>query len=312
MTVDILLTVYNGMPYLPEQLRSLQAQTHREWRLWVRDDGSTDSTVETVQAFAAEDERIRLLEGGGARLGALGGFAWLLEHAAPGADYLMFCDADDVWLPEKVEHTLSAMQKAEAEVAPRTPVLVHTDLAVVDEHLGVIDESLWSYQGIQPEFDTLERLLMQNCVTGCASMVNRPLRELAGIVPPEAFMHDWWLALVASCFGRIVCLSTPTILYRQHGRNDSGPGRHGAAYLLRKALTAYDTMRLQDTLRRTAAQAGAFLRRYGSEMDPQHRRLVGQYAEIPHVGPLRRKMRLLELGTLKHGLARNIGLILRA
>ncbi|MDQ3310444.1 MAG: glycosyltransferase, partial [Gemmatimonadota bacterium] len=237
-------------------------------------DGSTDSTVEAVQAFAEEDERIRLLEGGGTRLGALGGFAWLLEHAAPGAEYVMFCDQDDVWLPNKIADTLSAMQKAEADAAPGTPVLVHTDLTVVDEQLGVIDESLWSYQGIQPELDTLDRLLIQNCVTGCTAMINGPLREKAGTVPPEAVMHDWWLTLVASCFGRIVRLSNPTILYRQHGRNDTGAKRHQHG-TIDKTITAYSALGERGrAIRRIAAQGEDFLRRYRAQLTPRSRTLI--------------------------------------
>src|SRR5690606_17319061 len=104
-SVDILMTVYNGMPYVPEQVASFQKQSWPHWRLHVRDDGSDDGTLHTLQRLAAEDHRIRLIpsEGGPRRLGALRGFAWLVEKAAPDADYVMFSDADDRWLPDKIE-----------------------------------------------------------------------------------------------------------------------------------------------------------------------------------------------------------------
>ncbi len=316
MTIDILLTVYNGAEFLPEQLRSLQAQTHRDWRLWVRDDGSTDGTAQLLLAAAAEDARIRPVHAGGGRLGALGGFSWLLEHAGDGqAPYTMFCDADDVWLPGKIEVTLAAMRRAEAESGPGVPVLMHTDLRVVDARLATIDPSFWHFQGIRPELNSLNRVLNQNTVTGCTAMINRALRERGAPVPAEAVMHDWWLALVASCFGRLVPVPEATILYRQHGRNDTGARRHarGAGAAVGRALAGDWVGPLRRELQRATAQAGALLRRFGPEMSPEQRRLVGDFAEIPDCGPLQRRWRLARLGTLTHyGLARNIAFVLRA
>ncbi|HEX8670505.1 MAG TPA: glycosyltransferase family 2 protein [Longimicrobium sp.] len=316
MTIDILLAVYNGAEYLPEQLRSLQAQTHGEWRLWVRDDGSTDGSQEVVLAAAAGDARIRPVHGGSGRLGALGGFSWLLEHAGDGqAPYTMFCDQDDVWLPRKIELTLAAMRRAEAELGPGVPVLVHTDLQVVDRGLGVIDPSFWHYQGIEPDLDGVNRILVQNSVTGCTAMVNRALRERASPVPPDAVMHDWWLALVASSFGRIVPLREATVLYRQHGRNDLGAHRTprglrtvpGALAALGKAGP------LRAQLRRAALQAGAFARCFAGDLDDGQRRLLQRFAEIPECGPLERRWRLVRLGALmRRGLLRDIGYVLRA
>lgn len=316
MTVDILLAVYNGTHLLPEQIRSLQAQSHGDWRLWVRDDGSTDDTIRVVQESAAADPRIRLVCGGGARLGASRGLGWLMDQLPESARYIMFCDQDDIWLPNKIELTLSAMQATEVEAGPNIPVLVHTDLVVVDADLDVIEDSFWEYSAIHPERLTLGRLLVQNTVTGCAAMINRPLRDLASPVPAEAVMHDWWMALVAFCFGRIVSLRTATILYRQHGRNAVGAHRleRGAVALFRKTLESYqNTTRLRSAIKGTADQAGAFLERFRSRLTPEDQQLLERYAEIPRCGFWRRKLRVIRLRTLsEHGLARNIGLVLRA
>src|SRR5690606_39057310 len=136
---------------------------------------------------------------------------------------VMFSDADDCWFPDKISLTLDLMRVVEKdEGGARTPTLVHTDLAVVDRDLRPIADSLWQYQGVNPDLTSLNRLLIQNCVTGCTVMVNRPLRELASPIPPGVVMHDWWMALVASSFGRIARIARPTLLYRQHGRNDTG------------------------------------------------------------------------------------------
>jgi glycosyltransferase involved in cell wall biosynthesis len=316
MTIDILLPVYDGMPYLEEQIRSLQAQTHRDWRLWVRDDGSRDRSREAVLAAARKDPRIRPVGGDGGRIGARAAFGWLLANAGgEGADYTMFCDQDDVWLPHKIERSLAAMRRAEAAAGAGVPVLVHTDLAVVDASLEVLDPSFWKYQGIHPELNGLNRLLMQNTVTGCTAMINRALRDLGGPIPAEAIMHDWWLALVASAFGRIVPLREATVLYRQHDRNDTGARRRArGAELVRRALRSYrSTGRLRDGIRSAAAQAAALQRRFEGRLPAEVQRTVSRFAELPGCGPVARRWRIVQLGTLTHGgLVADIGLVLRA
>lgn len=314
-TIDILLSVYNGEEFIGENLRSLQAQTHTDWRLWIRDDGSSDASVERIRELAAGDERIRLLPATGTRLGAMGGFGWLMENVRSDAPYTMFCDQDDVWLPRKIETTLEAMRRAEREAGPDTPILVHTDLTVVDAGLRVIDRSFWRYQAIRPELTGLNRLLVQNCVTGCTALFNRPLRELAAPLPDEAILHDWWIALVASGLGRIVHVPEATILYRQHGRNETGarPYGRGLGAALRRAIGANGrTPHFRGFLRRSASQAAALLRMHEDRLTPAQRKLLRRYAELPDCGPLRRKLRLLELRTFLPVLDRNIGMILRA
>lgn len=316
--VDILLTVYNGMPYLKEQIRSLQAQTHSSWRLWVRDDGSGDDTLDTLREYAEQDPRVRICEGGGERLGAAGGFAWLLENAAPDAAYIMFCDADDSWLATKIESTLKAMREAEKSVAEdsaNVPILVHTDLVVVDGELNRISDSFWRFEGISPQPAQLNRLLVHNSVTGCTVMINSALRRLAVPIPERAVMHDWWIALVAACFGRIVSVEAATLLYRQHGRNDTGARYYprGLTDTIGRAISVATRQdRVRGALQRSTEQAAVLLERYGPEMTPAQRRLVSRYAGILECSPFRRKLRLIELGTLSHGWDRSLGLLLRA
>lgn len=311
MTVDILLPVWNGTPFLGDLIESLQSQTYGDWTLRVRDDGSTDETHAVLDRIACEDGRIRIEDSGGERLGAMGSFARLLENGAGAAQYTMFCDQDDYWFPRKIEQTLAVMRQAEAESGTDTPVLVHTDLTVTDANLNPIGTSFWSYSGLRPKRTGLNQVLIQNPATGCTMMINRKLREAALPIATEAVMHDWWMALVASCFGRIVHIPEPTVLYRQHGSNDTGARRYSPIRGIPGVFTMAGFERLKADLRCTTRQAEAFLRQYGDRMDPGSRRLVSRYAEIMSCGPLRRRARLLELGTLKHGFARNLGLVLR-
>ena len=165
--------------HLGELLASLDAQTHTHWRLIARDDGSDDRTTEILDDFATdhgddENETVRIIRDDRTGLGARGNFAELLTHAA--APYVMFCDQDDVWLPTKVETTLAAMIDAEAGRDPAAPVLVHTDLRVVDASLQPVCESLWAYQRFDPvKANRFARTVVQNVVTGCTVMINAAL-----------------------------------------------------------------------------------------------------------------------------------------
>jgi hypothetical protein len=105
------------------------------------------------------------------------------------------------------------------------PLLVFTDLRVVDDKLTVIHESFWAHMGINPgRLDRLAEPLVQGSVTGCTAMLNRRLLELALPMPEEATMHDRWIGLLVSGMGKFNFVRVPTVLYRQHDGNVLGIG----------------------------------------------------------------------------------------
>jgi hypothetical protein len=172
----------------------------------------------------------------------------------------MFCDQDDVWLPQKVELSVNQILKLEAE-NPETPILVFTDLTVVDEQLRVLSDSFWHFQRIDPQHTRPELLIFDNVATGCTVIFNRLLKDVAEPIPTEAVMHDWWLALVCSLYGKLGHLNERTILYRQHGRNDLGAQDYRLAFRIRRftnAPTAH-VERTKKHVGRTRAQAQKLL-----------------------------------------------------
>ncbi|GAB1232685.1 hypothetical protein UT4_11510 [Ferrigenium sp. UT4] len=172
--------------------------------------------------MATLDVRIRLLTDDLGNKGTIGNFSILMEAALKeGADYLFFADQDDVWQANKLTIMLTAMQEMERQAADK-PLLVHCDLEVVDEVLQSIAPSFTKFSRLSPTRANLGMLLCQNQVTGCASLINRNLLELACPVPHEVLMHDWWLALLAAASGKIGFVPLPLVRYRQHGRNVLG------------------------------------------------------------------------------------------
>jgi glycosyltransferase involved in cell wall biosynthesis len=223
--VGILMATYNGEKYLVEQLDSIINQTYKNWILVIHDDGSIDSTIDIIKEYVNKySDKIILVEDNIKCGGAKENFFHLINIAKSNFnfDYIMFSDQDDVWLPEKIEITLNKMIETENKYGKNKPILVHTDLKIVDENLNLISNSFWEYQKINPLNNSLNCLLLENTVTGCTMMINRILFDKI-ILDKNAIIHDWWIALICKITeGIIVPIEEQTILYRQHGRNDTG------------------------------------------------------------------------------------------
>jgi hypothetical protein len=308
--VDILLAAHNGAPFLREQLDSIRRQTYSRWRLLIRDDGSTDNTPEIIKAYARRDpSRIRIISDHAGRLGPRGNFARLLELST--APYVAFSDQDDVWLPNKIELTLQRMLTLEKRYGATTPLLVHTDRIVVDEALKVVHHSFWKYQYLLPHAGrSWKRQLVENAVAGSTALVNRPLRNLAIPIPLEAIMHDWWVALLATLFGRAEAVTEPTVLYRQHPSSHIGAKPWGLRFIAVKLAGIMRGVDAIALLRRCRSQAAALLVLHGDKLDPVTRRTVQQFAELDSMPAVQRRLFLLRNGIMKTGVLRNIGLLL--
>jgi glycosyltransferase involved in cell wall biosynthesis len=311
LQIDVLLAAHNGVRFLGQQVESLLGQTYPRFRILARDDASTDATAALLADLAARrPDKIEIVDSRGVRLGSRGNFAALLE--ASDAPYAMFCDQDDVWLPEKIERTLRTMRDVERRFGADQPALVHSDLAVVDEALRPLGRSFWEYQHLDARRGaTINRLLMQNVVTGCAAMANRPLVRRALPIPPEAVHHDWWLALVAAALGRVEPVAEATVLYRQHGRNQVGALRWDAAHVVRKARTFFDRSTLVRNMRDSGRQARALLERLGSSLPDRKRSAIAAYVRLGECGFLGRRWRVARYGFYRTGWIRNLSLLAR-
>lgn len=214
--VEILMATYNGENYIVEQIESLFNQTYKNWSLLIRDDGSKDKTIEIIKNLEKQyPDKIKLLRDDKGGLRARDNFLELLRNSKE--NYIMFCDQDDVWLPNKIELTLKKMLEVEDG-----PTLIHTDLKVVDKNLNIISNSFWKFQNIDPKRKSYNYLIIQNNITGCTMMINKELADLSNENFPNGIMHDWIIGIIASLKGKIDYINIPTILYRQHGNNDTG------------------------------------------------------------------------------------------
>lgn len=215
--ITILLATYNGYRFLPELLDSLIAQTFEGWDLYIRDDNSTDGTQRILSQYEQTDNRIHVTYGS-EQLGPTGNFLNLVNSVSAG-NYLMLCDQDDVWLPDKIEKTYAEMQKQEADYGKQTALMVYCGKQLVDQDLLPIS----SFKSERDSYNvSLHDVLIQNPIYGCTLMINRAALDIIKPVPEYVYMHDYYFALVVSLFGIVVYLDEPLILYRQHSGNVTG------------------------------------------------------------------------------------------
>ena len=299
--IAILLASYNGETYIAEQIESLLAQTETGWDLFVHDDGSTDRTSEILRCYEARyPDRIHVLEGlpcGGAKDNF---FRMMQEVRAP---YVMFCDQDDVWLPQKVDLTHREMKRLEAQHGSETPLLVFTDLCVTDERLNLISERLSVCQKLDPRRTKAKDIMIQNEVTVCTVMINRVLAELA--IRPEntsrIIMHDWWCALIGASFGAVSYIDQALVLYRQHGDNAMGAKYlNSLRYLTARIRRPAD---IRNSLLATQRQAAFF-----AETFPAADAIFREYGELSSKKKAERLRFYTKNGIQKCGWQRNLGL----
>lgn len=301
--IAVLLATYNGEKYLTEQIKSILEQCECNFHLYIRDDGSTDGTKLLLTQFANQfPTKITYLpmEQQG---GVIKNFSELMNIAV-NYPYVMLCDQDDVWFPEKISQTLQKMQALENSWGKEIPLLVHTDLKVVDADLNPIAASFWRYCHLTPQSQSLNRLIVQNVVTGCTVMLNRALLHLCLPIPKEAIMHDWWIALTAAAFGKIGIVDAPTLYYRQHTNNTLGAQNFQALnYFKRGILKLLQGNYIGET--GNYRQINFFFNRYQNRLTHQQYELISAYLSQPKNRWTKRRYIMLKYQFFKCGILRN-------
>ena len=285
--VTIILAAYNGEKYIGDLLSSIEKQTYKDWSLLASDDLSGDSTLQILGDFSeSHPGQVRVIERTERAGSAKENFFYLLSEVDD--DYIMFCDQDDVWLPEKIEKTLAVMKATEK--SPSRPALVHTDITVVDGELNEIASSMFKYQGLDTAA-SVSKLLIQNNVTGCTTMINRALKNLLIKAPSheDIRMHDHWASLYAAIFGDTGFLPESTILYRQHGDNSIGAKGLVSLASLKRILEegkAGQIEKLHANIRQAALLYS--LEKDSPDLKPEYKKLIRGFISLAHAGKTER------------------------
>lgn len=222
-TIDILMATYNGEQYIKDQLKSIENQTYKNWYLIISDDCSTDSTISIIKKFQEKyPTKVNIIYNKKSSGSAKNNFFNLFKYSKN--KYIACCDQDDVWLNDKLEIMYNTLKKQEKQSSKETPILVYSDLMVVDCNLNIIDKSFFNYSQLRKKIRGVNDLLIENSITGCAMMFNSNLKEY--LLKPynlnKIIMHDWLAGLVAYSFGVGIFIDQPLVKYRQHGDNSVG------------------------------------------------------------------------------------------
>lgn len=301
--IDILLATYEGEAFLEEQLLSIMAQTVSDWNLYISDDGSTDATPHIARRFARRDERIHVLPHHEPFGGARKNFMHLLRHST--APYCMFCDQDDVWLPNKIELTLQRMHELEERYATDVPLMVFTDMIVVDAELNVLRDSFERQIYVDPNRTGLMQLISVPVAAGCTMMLNEALRNKTLETPRDQpmDMHDWWISLVAAAFGHIGHVDEPTSLYRQHASNTIGAND-------KTTIRTFGTFSMDAAsadINRAFALAKSFCDVYYDQLSPRDQRRISSFTSVSTAPRLLRIPRMIRGRSWKRGAVRKMG-----
>ena len=212
----VLMSTYNGMAYIEEQIESILSQKNCDVHLLVRDDGSTDATLDILKSY--EKKGSLTLISDNINLGPAKSFLKLLEMA-PDDGYYAFSDQDDCWNSDKLERALEMLTQAEEN---NMPLVYYSNSDVVDQNLNSTGKKV--YSGKQKP--TLERVLCGYGIQGCTMVLNKALRDICVSVDmskERIGMHDFFLCdLCMVCGGKILYDDFSTMKYRQHESNVVG------------------------------------------------------------------------------------------
>ena len=280
--VTVLMATYRGKQYLEQQLDTILAQTVPV-RILISDDGSDDGTREMLENYAGwYPEQVFLHHRTQHTGGAAGNFFWLMQEALKDEknEYIFFSDQDDVWENNKVSVMLHRMKVLEKGLGKQCPILLYSDMEVVDEDLYEISPSFAAYTHQDPDRSSFAELLVENQVTGGASMINRALLTHCAMEPEICCMHDWWIALTASCFGVIEFMPRVLSKYRQHGDNVLGAKGAGSFGEMKARLGR--GKEVEQNYRRMLNQGIAFGRRFWKNMDTAQRMTLRAFLALPY------------------------------
>ena len=251
--VIVLLSSYNGEKYISEQIDSILKQKNVEVELIVRDDGSKDETIKILNDYANKYPNFSYYQGN--NLGPAFSFLDLIRKAGD-AGYYALSDQDDVWDDDKLYIGIKSLKR----INNQQPLLYHCNTRIVDKDLNVLRIGKKEVRA-KSKYSSL----MENRATGCTMIFNDEAKRLINKCSPTyVSMHDSWIYLVVSFFGKVVYDNQPHMSYRQHGNNVIGARTNKGEYLKSKILRIFDFNK-----RPRYKLTKSFLALYGKELSDE-------------------------------------------
>lgn len=222
--VAVLLSTYNGQDYIEELLDSVLNQTGVEAVVFIRDDGSTDGTMNILGTYRSR-ERVKIVEKG-CNVGPGLSFMKLLIEVVRTYDfeYFAFADEDDIWKKDKLKEAVIKLEEYDESALYCSNVDIYQKLENGEF------KSVGCRYKITPDL-SLKGHITKNVIQGCTMVFNRKLAQaIADRGLPKKMildygLHDAWIFLVALVHGQVVYDERSFIFYRIHGNNEVGIGK---------------------------------------------------------------------------------------
>ncbi len=298
--VAILLCTYNGARFLPQQLKSYEAQDFADWRLFVSDDGSRDATLSLLEAFQKKHGAERVHIRRGPCRGFAANFLSLICDRSITSTYYALSDQDDIWAADKLSRAAAALAAAAAD----EPAVYCSRTRLIDEAGADIRLSLLYKK--PPHF---RNALTQSLASGNTIVLNEAARQLLMRAGPDVNVaaHDWWIYLaISAAGGRMLYDSAPTVGYRMHAGNVIGSNRAAGAQMRRAGMLWQGQYKTWTDMHVRA------LERLEGVMTDENRRTFEQFRRARKRSVLPRAYGLLRAGVYRQTFLGNIGLLAAA
>lgn len=217
--VKVFMSTYNGEKYIKEQLDSLLKQIDVDVSILIRDDGSTDDTLNIIKQYKKLYNNIDFYYG--ENIGYKKSFLHLLTNDFK-VDYYAFCDQDDVWKSNKL---IEGIRKLEEDKFFNRALLYVSSLERVDENLKFL--SMQSFKNLRL---TIGAEFTRHRLAGCTFIFNRKLYNLikkSYNIKELNCSHDKLISILClASGGKIIFDKNSYILFRRYGTNTSIDGKN--------------------------------------------------------------------------------------
>lgn len=277
MEIAVLMSTYNGEKYVDEQIQSILNQTESDFNLYIRDDGSTDSTVRIINTYSKKDSRIRFIQDDMQNLGPKDSFFQLLNNVS--ADYYFFCDQDDIWENNKIQLMMNELDSYGNDI----PLLAYSNLKCIDKDGEKIQDFVSFENMVNTDIKNIDYFQTNN-IPGCTMVINKKTADIfkMGGVKQQLNqeyiqMHDWWIALIAAAFGRIIHVNKTLVYYRQHSNNTLGAGvKRSKIQKIKNVFNIQKKIKL--SLKKAVTQAKYFNEVYGKYINNNMKTFIEKFS----------------------------------
>lgn len=214
--ISVAMATYNGEKYLPVQLDSILNQTIQDFEIVICDDCSKDNTRKILEDYARLDSRIKVYLNE-TNLGFKKNFEKAISLCS--GDYVALSDQDDIWLPEKLEKSLMCIESTGVDLVCTNALLVDGEGKSLGSTM-MKDVLAFDYVSENPD-NQLMYLCQKTIVQGSTVLAKKAFVQSCLPIPDSFKFHDKWLGLKAACTKGIRYVTDETLLYRQHGSNQT-------------------------------------------------------------------------------------------